>query len=158
VYAAWMVAQCIRALRGPGQLRLLVFPWGHHPPQLLPAFPHSTSLVFASDTFSCLLGFSEGSHVRLLSANTPQHRLHCQGCGPSLELDPNLGLPLDISLMLFSISVPRHSFRHEQLWVRNVGCGMATLSLYLMSCPSTGGGFYRLSLPTGQHFIQGPSL
>jgi hypothetical protein len=39
VYAAWLVAQCLRALGGPGQLKLLVFLWGHSSPQLLPAFP-----------------------------------------------------------------------------------------------------------------------
>jgi Na+/phosphate symporter len=38
VYAAWLVAQCLRDLEGPGQLRLLVFPWGCPPSQLLPAF------------------------------------------------------------------------------------------------------------------------
>jgi hypothetical protein len=32
VYAAWLVAQCLRDLGDPGQLRLLVFPWGCPPP------------------------------------------------------------------------------------------------------------------------------
>jgi hypothetical protein len=36
VYAAWLVAQCLRDLGGPGWLRLLVFLWGHPSPQLLP--------------------------------------------------------------------------------------------------------------------------
>ena len=38
VYAAWLVTQCLRDLGGPGQLRLLIFPWGY-PSQLLPDFP-----------------------------------------------------------------------------------------------------------------------
>jgi hypothetical protein len=39
VYTAWLVAQCLRYLKGPGLVRLLVFPWDHPPPQLLSAFP-----------------------------------------------------------------------------------------------------------------------
>jgi hypothetical protein len=38
VYAAWLVAQSLRDVRGPGLLRLLVLLWGHPDPQLL-AFP-----------------------------------------------------------------------------------------------------------------------
>jgi hypothetical protein len=38
-YAAWLVAQCLRDLRGPDWLRMLVFLWGCPPPQSLPAFP-----------------------------------------------------------------------------------------------------------------------
>jgi hypothetical protein len=38
VYAAWLVAQCLRDLRGPELLKLLVFLWGHLPLQLLLAF------------------------------------------------------------------------------------------------------------------------
>jgi hypothetical protein len=53
------------------------------PSQLLPAFPQLNHrgpwllsigwvLVSASDFFCCLLGLSESSHARLLSASTPQ--------------------------------------------------------------------------------------
>ena len=81
MHAAWLVAQNLRDLKGPSLLRLLVFLWGC-PLQLLPAFPsfnqpqgslasvHWLSKVSAFDSFSCLLGLSEGSHARLLSINT----------------------------------------------------------------------------------------
>jgi hypothetical protein len=63
LYAAWLVDQCLRDLRGPDQL-ILVFPRSCSPPQFLPAFPqlnHRGSwlssigwvLVVAPDSFSC---------------------------------------------------------------------------------------------------------
>ena len=39
VYISWMMAQCLRDLRSPHQLRLLILPRGHPSPQVLPAFP-----------------------------------------------------------------------------------------------------------------------
>ena len=45
VYAAWLVAEWLRDFKGPGQLRLLVFLWGHSPPQLLPAFFNSAKVI-----------------------------------------------------------------------------------------------------------------
>lgn len=39
MYAAWLVAQNLRDLRGFGYLRLLFYLWGCPPPQLLPAIP-----------------------------------------------------------------------------------------------------------------------
>ena len=42
LYAAFLVAQCLERSQGPGQLRLLVFPWGYPSPQIFPAFPNST--------------------------------------------------------------------------------------------------------------------
>jgi hypothetical protein len=38
VYAVWLVAQCLRDLRGPGLLRLLVFLWDFPSHHLLPAW------------------------------------------------------------------------------------------------------------------------
>ena len=77
VYAAWLVAQCLIDLRGPGYLRLLVLLQGHPPSELLLAFPqfnHRGQLLLfigcmwisASDSFSSFLGFLEGSHDRLI--------------------------------------------------------------------------------------------
>ena len=48
-------------------------------------------------------------------------------------------------------------FRQEQFWVRDFDCGMALVSLHLMPCPSKGGGLYKFSLPTIEHYIQYPS-
>jgi hypothetical protein len=42
---AWLVVQCMRDLKGPGKLRLLVLLQGHWTPQLLPAFPSSVTGV-----------------------------------------------------------------------------------------------------------------
>lgn len=79
MYAAWLVAQCLRDFVSLGCLRLLVFLWGHYPLQLLPAFPYFnnnghqllsigwvTLVVYASAPFSCLLDLSENSHARLI--------------------------------------------------------------------------------------------
>ena len=106
--------QYLSYLMGAGQLRLLVFAWGHHPPQLLPPFPKFSHrdpgilfigwvLVSAFDSFNCLLGLSGGSRASPLTVRTTQ----CQGPGPFLELDPNLALSLDLlSQVLFSIFLP----------------------------------------------------
>jgi hypothetical protein len=76
VYAACLVVQCLRDLRGPYQLRLLVLLKGHPSPQLLSVFPNSTTggLVrckYLHLTVSCLLGIVEGSHSRFLFVNVP---------------------------------------------------------------------------------------
>jgi hypothetical protein len=60
-------------------------------------------LVSASDSFSCLLGLSEGSYAKLLSVNTSVY----QELELSLEMDLNLGLSLALlSLRLLLIFVP----------------------------------------------------
>jgi hypothetical protein len=69
------------------------------------------------------------------------------------SLDHNMGQSLDLlSLNLFSIFVPTVLLDRE-----NSGpvCdyGMATTSLHLMPCLSTGGGLYKFPLPTVGHFI-----
>ena len=56
-------------------------------------------------------------------------------------MDPKLGQSLDsLSFSLFSIFVP--AVLLEQFWVRMFDCGMATPSLHLMPCLSTGGELY----------------
>jgi hypothetical protein len=73
---------------------------------------------------------------------------------PLLELDPNLGLSLDLlflrllSIFVLAVLSDRNNFGSELFTVR-----MATPSFYLMSCPSTGGGLYKFPLPTAEHFI-----
>ena len=101
VYAAWLVAQCLRDLGSPNQLRLLVFPWGHPPPQLLPTFPQfnhrgqllsiSWMLVSASDSFSCCWAFQR---VAILGSCLPAHHSISNSAShrPPLALDPTLGL------------------------------------------------------------------
>ena len=59
-----------------------------------------------------------------------------------LEMDPELGF----ALSLYSVFNLCNSFRQEQFWVRIFDCGMATSSLHLMPCPSTGGGLYNFPL------------
>jgi hypothetical protein len=82
VYAVCLVVQCLRDLQGPDYLRLLVLLQDHPSPQLLSAFPNSTTAVScfcrlvwvqisSSDSFSCLLGLLEGSHDRSLSVCVP---------------------------------------------------------------------------------------
>jgi hypothetical protein len=70
------------------------------------------------------------------------------------KIDPKLGQSLDsLSLRLFSDFVPAEPFTQEQFWVRLFDCGMATTSLNLMLCLSTGGRLYQFLLPTVGHFI-----
>jgi hypothetical protein len=45
------------------------------------------------------------------------------------------------------------SFRHEQLWVRALHCGIAIPFHHLMPCPSTGDGLHKFPLSTISHFI-----
>ena len=63
------------------------------------------------------------------------------------------GPPFSHALLHFC---PCNSFTQEQFWVRDFDCGMAIPSLYLVSCPSMGGGLYKFTLPTIGHFIQCP--
>ena len=95
-------------LGGPVQLRLLAYWWGHPPPQLLLAFPQFIHWLGARICIwlSCLLDFLEGSHARLLSYHSISISVMAL-CLPFLDLNPNLGLSMDIlSLMFFSSFVP----------------------------------------------------
>jgi hypothetical protein len=80
MYADCLIVQCLRDLRGPDLLRLLVLLQNCPSPQLLSAFPNNRGHLFlstglvqisASDSFSCLLGHLEGSHDRSLFVSTP---------------------------------------------------------------------------------------
>jgi hypothetical protein len=68
---------------------------------------------------------------------------------PPLELDPTLGLWLDLLfLRLFPISIPVIlSDRNNYVWVRVVTVGWTLLPLL------AGGGLYKFPLPTVGHFI-----
>lgn len=81
MYAAWLVAQCLRDLGGSRLVETAALPMRSLPPQLLPGFPQFNHrgpwlpsigwvLVSTSDSYSYLLGLSEGSHAGLLSAST----------------------------------------------------------------------------------------
>jgi hypothetical protein len=63
VYAAYLVAQCLRGLRGPDLLRLLVLLEDHLSPQLLSAFPNSTTAV---SCFCPLVGWKYLHLIQLL--------------------------------------------------------------------------------------------
>jgi hypothetical protein len=69
-------------------------------------------------------------------------------------MDPELGLLLDFLLLsLLSIFVPEIPLDRNNSQPEIFDCEMATASLNLMPCLSTGIGLYKVHLPTGGHFI-----
>jgi hypothetical protein len=80
------------------------------------------------------------------------------GPGADPKIGPYLGKSIDllppILLPIFSLTgIPDRNNPH----VRVPDCGMATPSLHLMSCVSTGGGLHKFPPSTVGHLIQSPS-
>ena len=129
-----------------------------HPPQLCLAFlkfNHSGQQLLSigwmqvstSDSFSCLLGLSEGSRDRPLFVSSLSNSVRPWGRPLT---GPNLGLLLDfLFLRLSPIFVPAVlSDRNHSGTVFD--CGMDPS---FDACFSTGGGLYKFPLPTLRHLI-----
>ena len=162
MYAALLLAQCLRDHRGLDQLRLLVglsigppFSSASSSFPLIQTQGSLTSVQWLGINIcfclSCLLGLLEDNHANLLFVSTPQHSVRPWNL--PLRWIPSWAGHWTVfpqSLLRFCTF---SFFRQEQFWVRIFDCEMATPSLYLMPSLFTGGGLFQFPFPTVGHFI-----
>jgi len=115
------------------------------PPQLLPAFPNSTTGV---SSFCPLVG-CKYLHLTLLAA--------CCVFRRAAMIDPSLWAHHSINNSVMPWGLPlsciSHWAGHWTSFSSVFDCGMATPPLHMMPCLSTGGGLNMLPLLTVGYFI-----
>jgi hypothetical protein len=168
LYAVCLVVQCLKDLRGPPRLKLVVLLQDHLSPQLLSAFPNWTTGV------SCFfpLVVSKCLHLNLSADCCVFHRtvmidpfwwvLHSLSNGVRpWDLPLNWILLLACCWIFFSSWSSQFPFLKFFQTETTMGqrCDWDGNPIpHLMSCFSAGGRLYKFPLPTVGHFIKGPSL